>query len=63
MSNQEFLERAFALAESGTVQSINELRALLSKDGYTYWEVRQLSSPTLSKQLLAKIAAASRPPT
>ena len=60
MSNQALLERAFALAESGTVQNIAEIRSKLMEEGYTRWEVGQLRARTLSKQLLETIAAAGR---
>ena len=59
MSNQSLLERAFALAESGSVRSLPELRTMLVKEGYTHTEASQLSG-TLAKQLIAKITAASR---
>ena len=59
MSNQELLERAFALAESGSVQSLYELRTMLAKEGYTHAENAQIHG-TLAKQLSAKISAANR---
>jgi hypothetical protein len=55
MSNQGFLERAFALADSGTVQNVKDIRSTQLTEGYTYFEVDQISGTTLSKQLTVKI--------
>jgi hypothetical protein len=62
MSNQRFLERAFQLAESGTVENVTAIREALVRQGYTHKETAQLGGTTLSKQLMARIAAAKPVP-
>jgi hypothetical protein len=42
MSNQDLLEHAYALAESGSVRSLYELRTMLAKEGYTHAETAQI---------------------
>jgi Na+-translocating ferredoxin:NAD+ oxidoreductase RnfG subunit len=46
------LERAFQLAQSGTVRSIDDIRVRLRKEGYS---ASQLTGRTLIKQLRAII--------
>ena len=46
--NHTALERAFQIARSGKVTSMQELRALLSKEGYT---ASQVDGPALGRQL------------
>jgi hypothetical protein len=58
MTNQDFLERAFALAANGSVRNLKELLLMLGREGYTYAQLSQIRG-TLGKQLLAKIAAAN----
>jgi hypothetical protein len=53
-----FLERAFALAEDGTVLSMYDLRRRLSEEGFSITEMNQLQGRSLSKQISAKIASA-----
>ena len=48
------LERAFELAESGDVVSIDALSRALSHEGYS---LSMLTGPILMKQLRARIAA------
>ena len=47
------LERAFEIADSGEVSSIDELGRLLGKEGYS---VNMLTGPELLKQLRKRIA-------
>jgi hypothetical protein len=61
MANHDFLERAFALAESGGVSKIDEIRGTLLLEGYSHREVAQLSGPALSRQLRARMVAAGKP--
>jgi hypothetical protein len=58
MSNQSLLERAFELAESGTVEDTRALQQKLLKEGFTYRQISQIGGSALSKQLLAKITDA-----
>jgi hypothetical protein len=58
MGNRELLERAFALAESGRVRTIKDIRTTLMREGFTYFDLGQLSGTTLSKQIARAIAAA-----
>lgn len=48
------VERAFEIAESGSVQSIESLGVALRKEGY---DVNVLTGPLLLKQLRARIVA------
>ena len=59
MTNRDFLERAFALADSGTVHSIQDMRGALLSEGYSHQEIGQLSGLVLTWQLLARIKAAA----
>jgi hypothetical protein len=49
------LERAFELARSGRVGSMDELRTALKREGFTG---RQLEGPSLRKELVSLIKAA-----
>jgi len=61
MSNQDLLERAFALAASGSIRDIKELLLMLGREGYTHAQLSQIRG-TLRKQLSAKIIAATANP-
>jgi hypothetical protein len=63
MGNRELLERAFALAESGHVHTVKEIRIALMREGFTYFDLGQLSGTTLSKQIAHTIAAAKPQPS
>jgi len=52
------LERAFALAEDGTAQSMVHLRACLTEEGFSNIDLLQLQGRVLIKQILGKIASA-----
>jgi len=58
MTNHRLLERAFALAESGEVGGLVELRRKLAEEGYSQWQLEQLAGSALHKQLKGKIEAA-----
>jgi hypothetical protein len=58
MGNRELLELAFALAESGKVSDIGDVRSRLMREGFTYAELGQFSGTALSKQIIAKIVVA-----
>ena len=61
MSSVTLLERAFAIAESGKVESVAALREALYQEGYTYNYMRQhMGSRALVRQLPAKIEAAKQ---
>jgi hypothetical protein len=57
MTNQDFLERAFAVAEGGSVRTLDELRTMLGKEGYTYAHLSQVRG-VLGKQLMVIMATA-----
>jgi hypothetical protein len=61
MSNQDLLERAFALAANGSVRDIKEVLLMLGREGYTDAQLSQIRG-TLRKQLSAKIIAATANP-
>ena len=64
MGNRELLETAFALAESGKVSDITDVRTRLMRQGFSYADLGQFSGTTLSKQIIARIASAKiKPPT
>jgi hypothetical protein len=50
------LERAFQLARSGKVPTVAAIEESLRRDGY---DVRQVEGPTLRRQLVELIKAAS----
>jgi hypothetical protein len=58
MSNQDFLERAFALAANGSVRNVKELLLMLGREGYSHAQLSQIRG-TMGKQLLAKIVGAT----
>jgi hypothetical protein len=60
MVNHDFLRRAFELAESGDCSSLREIRAALIREGFSLWQLSQLSGKQLARQLRAKIAAAKK---
>ena len=60
MGNQELLERAFSLAGSGEVASIQELRRALIEDGVSLSDLAQFHGRALSAQLSTKIALSQR---
>ena len=60
MGNQELLERAFNLAESGEVASINELCSALMDDGVPLVDLAQFHGRALARQLCGKMASAKR---
>ena len=53
--NLSALERAFQLAKSGSVISIGEIRAVLTREGYNR---SQIEGPQLKRQLRELIEAA-----
>jgi hypothetical protein len=62
MPNHEFLKRAFALADSGDVRTIDDVRLALLREGYSNIELSQLSGKALSQQLHARMTAAQSVP-
>jgi hypothetical protein len=60
MGNLELLERAFALAESGEVANIDELRQTLMQDGAAIAELEQFHGRALARQLCGRIARSKR---
>ena len=58
MSNNEFLSRAFAPADSGKYARVSEIRAVMTREGFSLRELSQLSGRHLSRQLKARISAA-----
>jgi hypothetical protein len=60
VGNQELLERAFRLAESGEVANIQELRHALIADGVSLSDLAQFHGRALSAQLTSKIISRRR---
>jgi hypothetical protein len=60
MANHDFLERAFALAESGNVRKYDDIRGTLRREGYSKRELAQLSGRALSRQLRARMVEAGK---
>ncbi len=58
MQNTTPLERAFALARSGKVRTVADIRQALKAEGYA---TQELQGRALAKQLL-EIIRAARPP-
>jgi len=51
MSNDKFIKRAFDLADSGNYSRVSEIRAMMTREGFTLREVNQLSGKQLAGQL------------
>jgi hypothetical protein len=60
VGNQELLERAFSLAESGEIANIQELRQALIGDGVSMSDLAQFHGRALSAQLSRKIILSRR---
>lgn len=60
MGNLDLLEKAFALADSGEVTSIVELRTALIEGGITIIDLQQFHGKALVRQLSDRIAKAQR---
>ena len=58
MSNVDFLERAFALADTGEYLTVSEIRKGLIKEGFSLWQLSQLAGKELQSSLRERIAAA-----
>ena len=55
------VERAFALARSGTCQSIDEIKLKMRGEGFGLAETEpHLAGPSIRKQLIALMVAAKR---
>ena len=60
-SSREMLERAFAIAESGEVGSLRDLRQALYSEGFSYSDMAQyLAGTTVTRQLSKKLGSARR---
>jgi hypothetical protein len=59
LPERTILERAFELAKSGKIGSMDELRAKLHAEGYLESRA-QISGPTLQRQLRDLMRAANR---
>ena len=60
-SPREMIERAFALAESGQVGSLRDLRQALYSEGFSYSDMSQyLAGTTVTRQLSIKLSSARR---
>jgi len=60
MSNDEFLRRAFELADSGKYPSVRSIRAALRRENFSLRELSQLGGRTLWQQLSARIGTARK---
>jgi len=58
MSNNDFIKRAQELADSGRYSRVTEIRAVMAHEGFSLWQLSQLSGKQLSQQLKARMAAA-----
>jgi hypothetical protein len=58
MSNHDFLQRAYELADSGEYSRVSQIRATLVREGFSLHALSQLSGRQLARQLKARIAAA-----
>jgi hypothetical protein len=56
LGNLELLEKAFAIADSGEVANVMELRRALVEAGITMTELQQFHGRGLVRQLSARIA-------
>ena len=55
--NSDLIEQAFSLARGGDVQSIRDLRRRLSRAGFTYAQLDQITGTSLARELREIIAA------
>jgi hypothetical protein len=60
MSNQDFLRRAFELADTGEYSSVGDIRKVLVQERFTLRELSQLGGKQLAQQLRDRIKAARR---
>ena len=58
MSNSEFIKRAFELADSGDYSQVSQVRAILTREGFSLREIHQLSGKQLARQLKVRMTAA-----
>ena len=58
MSNSEFIKRAFELADSGNYSQVSQIRAVMTREGFSLKELTQLSGKHLAGQLRIIIATA-----
>jgi hypothetical protein len=58
MSNTEFIKRAQELADSGKYSRVSEIRATMAREGFSLWQLSQLSGKQLALHLKARMAAA-----
>jgi len=58
MSNINFVQRAYELADSGNYSGVSEIRAVMTREGFSLRQLSQLSGKQLTQQLKARIAAA-----
>jgi hypothetical protein len=58
MGNLEWLQRAFAIADSGEAETIDDIRQTLKDGGITRLALSQFLGRSLKRQLLEKIAIA-----
>ena len=52
------LERAFELAQSGTIRDISQIKGVLAREGY---DPSQIEGPVLIRQLRALIRSSAQP--
>ena len=60
---RDIVERACELAKSGTYLSITEIREALHRKGYTYGDLRALTSPSVRQLLRTMIVTARQDQT
>ncbi|HWF64545.1 MAG TPA: hypothetical protein VN685_08045 [Rhizomicrobium sp.] len=56
MGNLELLEKAFAIADSGEVSNMAELRKMLIASGISVLELQQFHGQALARQLSERIS-------
>jgi hypothetical protein len=62
MSSINFVQRAYELADSGNYSRVSEIRAVMTREGFSLRQLSQLSGKQLAQQLKDRMAAAHQSP-
>jgi hypothetical protein len=62
MSSFNFVQRAYELADSGNYSRVSEIRAVMTREGFSLRQLSQLSGKQLAQQLKDRMAAAHQSP-
>jgi hypothetical protein len=58
MLNNDFIHRAFELADTGEFRAVSQIRTVLAREGFSLRQLFQLSGKEIAGKLKVRIAAA-----